>query len=216
MPNQPDPITLDPRQRHAILVSAALVSLRGDTLKAVYRTALEEAFTTPELVELVLQSLLFDGYPCALEGLLTLKELQDDAYRPEDLFEPYLPATLKPWRDKGESLCRRIYGSNYEPLLRNVQGLSPTLKEWMLVEGYGRVLSRPSLPIDLRELGIIAILIVKNLPRQLHSHLRGALHVGVSPVELEAALRLCSNFATPQHLRAALEIWWKIYPPPSR
>ena len=210
MPPNTDAVIFDSRRKHAVLASAALVSLRGDTLRGIFQTALDEAFTPPELVELILQSHLFDGYPCALEGLLALKELLGDAYQPEDILEAYSPSSMETWRHRGDDLCRRIYGDNYEPLLRHVGILSPTLREWMLMEGYGRVLSRPSLSIDLRELGIIAILTVKNLPRQLHSHLRGALRVGVSSAELEAALHLCSKFTTSQHLQLALTVWRKI------
>lgn len=204
------PALLNPCRRHAVRVSAALVSRRGDSLQAVFRTALDEAFTSPELVELVLQSLLFDGYPCALEGLLTLKDLLGSDYCPEEVYEPYDLADIAIWRKRGEALCRRIYGTSFGLLLHNVEGLSSTLKEWMLAEGYGRVLGRPSLPIDLRELGIIAILTVKDLPRQLHSHLRGALHVGVTASELEAALRLCAEFTTNERIESALRVWRKI------
>ncbi|HDH57611.1 MAG TPA: carboxymuconolactone decarboxylase family protein, partial [Bacteroidetes bacterium] len=96
--------------------------------------------------------------------------------------------------------------ANFNRLLQNVSDLSPTLREWMLLEGYGRVLARPALSIDLRELGIIAILTVKGLPRQLHSHLRGALRVGVSPGQLEDAIHLCAEYTTEERILSALAV----------
>jgi 4-carboxymuconolactone decarboxylase len=212
MPSQFEPRLLNTRREHAVRVSAALVSRRGDTLKTVLQAALESAFSPPELVELILQSLLFDGYPCALEGLLTLKELLGTEYQPESLREAYTSTAVDRWRSRGEEMCQRIYGSNFDPLLRNVESLSPSLKEWMLMEGYGRVLSRATLPLDLRELAIIAILTVKDLPRQLHSHLRGALRVGLSAVELESALCLCAEYTTADRLKSALEVLRKLNP----
>jgi 4-carboxymuconolactone decarboxylase len=212
MPSQLKFHVLSIRREQAVRVSAALVSHRGDTLKPVFSAALESAFTPPELVELILQSLLFDGYPCALEGLLTLKELLGNRYQPESLREAYTSTAVDLWRRRGEELCRSIYGSNFDPLLRNVEALSPTLKEWMLMEGYGRILGRVTLPLDLRELAIIAILTVKDLPRQLHSHLRGALRVGLSVRELEIALNLCAEYTSPDHLKSALAALRKLNP----
>lgn len=204
------PAILSPRRRHAVLVSASLVTRRGSALSADFRRALDEAFTPAELSELILQSLLFDGYPCALEGFIVLKELLGDRLSEGALFEDYSPENVAQWRWRGDELCRNIYGDNYASLLRNVESLSPTLKEWMLLEGYGRVLGRPTLGIDLRELGIIAILTVKKLPRQLHSHLRGALHVGVSAAELEAAIHFCKPYTEASSIRAALYVWRKV------
>ncbi len=204
------PKTLSLRQQHAVLVSASLVSHRDKTLAAVLQAALTEAFTPSEVTEFILQSLLFDGYPCALEGLTVLREITGADPPEPELFEPYSLENINLWRKRGEALCRRIYRTNYEPLLSNVHQLSPSLKEWMLMEGYGRILSRPTLSPDLRELGIVAILVVKNLPRQLHSHLRGALHVGVSVAALSAAVRLCTPFTTKRNLQSALIIIEKL------
>jgi len=201
---------LDPRRKHAVLVSASLVSRRGQGLANDFRRALNEALSPAQLSELILQSLLFDGYPCALEGLITLRELLGVLPAEDGFLEEYSPDNVALWRRRGDDLCRRIYGANFEPLLRNVEALSPTLREWMLIEGYGRVLGRPALDIDLRELGIIAILTVKNLPRQLHSHLRGALHVGVPAEELQAAIHLCRPFTKAVNVRSALQVWRKV------
>ncbi len=201
---------LAPRRRHAVLVSAALVCRRGDNLAQVFSSALQEAFTPAELGELILQSLLFDGYPCALEGFIALHDLLGDRSSAPPATEDYSPQNLQAWKLRGEDLCRQIYGASYDRLLQNVASLSPALKEWMLIEGYGRVLGRPDLPIDLREMGIIAILTVKDLPRQLQSHLRGALRVGVPAAELQAAIQQCSEFATAEKVASALEIWRKV------
>lgn len=204
------PVDLNPRRKHAVIVSASLVCRDEDLLARDLRLALEEAFNPPELVELILQSLLFDGYPCALEGLIALKNLAAETLPAEESLERYSAENVRLWNSRGDVLCRRIYGDNFDRLLGNVAALSPTLKEWMLVEGYGRVLARPALPIDLREMGIIAILTVKDLPRQLHSHLRGALRVGVTVPELESAIGLCAPYTSSQNIGSALNVWRKV------
>ena len=83
-----------------------------------------------------------------------------------------------------------MYGGQYERLRRNVRDLHPDLERWMVVEGYGKVLGRPGLDLATRELCIAALLAVLNTPRQLYSHLRGALNAGASPEEVEETLKL--------------------------
>ena len=58
----------------------------------------------------------------------------------------------------------------------------------MIVEGYGKVLSRPGLDIATRELAIVAFLTVDNRPKQLMSHIRGALRVGVTTAQIGATI----------------------------
>ena len=81
-----------------------------------------------------------------------------------------------------------MYGSNYERLRQTVRDLHPALDEWMITEGYGRTLSRPGLTLRQRELLMVAMCAVLDVPHQLHSHLKGALHAGASSAEVEAAL----------------------------
>jgi 4-carboxymuconolactone decarboxylase len=128
----------------------------------------------------------------------------------DENFETYSTENVKRWKQRGEDLCRRIYGSNFERLLQNVGELSPSLREWMLHEGYGRILARPALPIDVREMGIIAILTVKDYPRQLHSHLRGALRVGLTIEELREGIQLCAEYTEKSKIESALQILAKL------
>jgi 4-carboxymuconolactone decarboxylase len=92
------------------------------------------------------------------------------------------------WTAQGEATCKVVYGSNYERLRQTVRDLHPALDEWMITEGYGRTLSRPGLTLRQRELLMVAMCAVLDVPHQLHSHLKGALHAGASGAEVEAAL----------------------------
>jgi 4-carboxymuconolactone decarboxylase len=81
-----------------------------------------------------------------------------------------------------------VYGEMYERLRVNIRGLHPELDEWMIVEGYGKVLSRPGLDLARRELCIVAACAATKQDRQLHSHLHGALNVGVAAKTLHDAI----------------------------
>jgi 4-carboxymuconolactone decarboxylase len=131
----------------------------------------------------VLQSHLFSGFPRALNAAREWRRLapaavtaaEDDASRDE-------------WRLRGERTCAAVYGPMYEKLRQNVATLHPALDEWMLVDGYGKVLGRPGLDLARRELCIVAACAISGQQRQLHSHLHGALNVGVSPALLSDAI----------------------------
>ena len=73
--------------------------------------------------------------------------------------------------------------------------LSPELAEWMIVEGYGKVLSRPQLSPVERELCTVAALTVMDWERQLFSHIKGALNVGAAKNEVKEAILQASLFA---------------------
>jgi 4-carboxymuconolactone decarboxylase len=92
------------------------------------------------------------------------------------------------WRTRGEATCAAVYDGMYEKLRLNVRDLHPLLDEWMIVEGYGKVLGRPALDLPRRELCIVAACAATGQDRQLHSHLHGALNVGVDAVTLRDAL----------------------------
>ncbi len=58
--------------------------------------------------------------------------------------------------------------------------VSPELSDWMIDEGYGKVLSRPG-PTELeREIASVVFLAISDHPVQLYSHIRGAKNLGAS------------------------------------
>ena len=61
------------------------------------------------------------------------------------------------WFENGLSLCKRVYGEKYDSLFGKVAAMAPEVFRWMIIEGYGKVLSRPSLDIVSRELSIVAV-----------------------------------------------------------
>lgn len=130
------------------------------------------------LYELVLQSYLFLGFPRMLEAADLLHQAWPEPVDHHTNDEPVSPEETRSWYIRGDKLCRRVYDKNYTALRRRVESFAPDVFRWMILEGYGKVLSRPALDIVSRECAIVACLVVENRPRQLHSHIRGALNVG--------------------------------------
>lgn len=155
--------------------------------------------------ELVLQSVLTVGWPRALvaAGIWrgAIGSPADDAGDDLDY------ANHREWTRRGESTCRVIYGDHYAKLRANVRRLHPALEAWMVTEGYGRTLTRPGLALTLRELCTIAQTAVLRTPRQLHSHLLGALRSGASVDEVEATLGVVQPLLSDSEWQDAITLW---------
>jgi 4-carboxymuconolactone decarboxylase len=132
-----------------------------------------------DIEELLLQTYLFAGFPRTINAFFTWQAWasRGDHQRGDKRVERRDADDL---RRRGEDLCRRVYGDHYDALQIRLKRLHPEIAEWTLVEGYGKVLGRPGPPgPDRRELAAVGTLIALDAGRQLASHLRGAVLVGV-------------------------------------
>jgi 4-carboxymuconolactone decarboxylase len=100
-----------------------------------------------------------------------------------------------------------VYGANFKRLRENIRELHPALDAWMITEGYGRTMSRPGLDLLRRELCVVAQTAVLETPRQLHSHLRGALHAGATFAQVEAVLSVVNPLLSYDQWKKVKELW---------
>ena len=163
-------------------------------VRASIRIALERATPVSELYEALLQTYLFAGYPRAINALAELAAaLPRSAQVREIDLEP--AGDEAEWIARGRDLCRQIYGNRYPKLLETMSEISPDLGRWMVIEGYGKVLSRPGLSPVLRELTAVAALIVLSVPDQLRAHMRGALLIGATRKDLRGVIETATLVA---------------------
>jgi len=201
---------LNKKRRLICLIAAAQAAFQPRALSGLIAWALDSRITVDEIYEVLLQGHLFCGYPRAIESFIVLKEtLKDPNYLPSRETESIRRQNPNSLKLRGLSLARRIYGGNFDLVFRNIIGLSPELAEGMIAEGYGRIISRGGLDIVSRELAIISGLTVTGMPRQLYSHIRGAINVGAKPRQIEAAVRQCRLFANAAFIRRALRTFEK-------
>ena len=193
--------------RALIGVSAALASADKVALTDAFSHARGVAEDS-EVEEVLLQSYLFLGLPASLNGMATWRRSTGRATGSGPT-EP-APLDYALWESRGRDVCAAVYSGQYERVRENVRALHPDLEQWMVVEGYGKVLGRPGLSLVVRELCIVAILAVTGASKQLYSHLRGALNVGAPPSDVEAALREAERFLDDDGRRAAAVLWEKV------
>jgi len=139
-----------------------------------------------EVEEIILQSYLFAGFPRALNAARAWRLVSERRAPSED--EHATVENLEQWRERGEETCRIVYGEMYEKLRANIRELHPALDEWMIIDGYGKGLSRPTVDLRTRELCVLAACATSGQQRQLHSHLHGALNAGSNAAEIGAVL----------------------------
>ena len=137
--------------------------------------------------ELVVQSYLFSGFPRALNAAREWRRVSPLPAPETDEGDDV--THVDEWRQRGEAVCAAVYGAMYDRLRVNIRQLHPALDAAMVVDGYGKILGRPGLDLPRRELCIVAACAATGQDRQLHSHLHGALNVGVSPAVLSQAVQ---------------------------
>jgi 4-carboxymuconolactone decarboxylase len=188
----------------ALVVLSATVTAGNDR---EIREAIVQAATAMPPVwveELLLQSYLFAGFPRALNAMREWRRVMPDAVSDTAL------GSVQQWRADGEGTCAAVYGSMYDRLRANIRLLHPLLDEWMITEGYGKVLSRPGLDLPRRELCIVAACAAAGQDRQLHSHLHGALNVGVDPLVIDQVLDALSERLGAERATAARMLWARV------
>ena len=160
------------------------------------------------LEEVILQSYLFAGFPRTLNAAREWRRvsgrpapLNDDGERLDRADE---------WRRQGEETCAIVYGPFYDRLRVNIRALHPALDAWMIVEGYGKVLSRPGLDLARRELCIVAACAASRQERQLHSHLHGALHAGASESAITDTLGAVASLVSADDAARHRMLWARV------
>lgn len=189
-------IALDEPTRHLVRIAAVVAAGSESDV----RNALAGAEGVPVIwiEELLLQTYLFAGFPRALNAF---REWRRRVPAPPDA--DVAEMDVAQWEARGRETCKAVYGRMYDKLRHNIDGLHPALDSWMIVEGYGKVLSRPGLDLPRRELCIVAACVASGQERQLHSHLHGALNVGVPVPVVRESLDALQGVVAEDRLNAA-------------
>ena len=165
------------------LICASAALRMDDSLRMFFIEAKKRKINKIFIYESLLQNYLFTGYPSALVALRILKEIygEDNSAETEDW-------DLNHYRERGIRNCKKIYGRKYNKLISNIKSFSPELSNWLVLEGYGKVLGRKNLSLKQRELNIIAVLSVQKFNEQLYSHINGAYRQKVEPEKIRRVI----------------------------
>lgn len=148
--------------------------------------------------EAVLQVHLFAGVPRQVEAAAILESAGGLGATAAEEIEGGSEA-----KERGRALFERIYADDSAAVRAMLARGHPDFERWVLEHAYGRVLSRPGLAPDRRELLAVVALAALGQERQLASHARGARRCGASAAELSQALEAVADLADPGRLEAA-------------
>lgn len=201
-------VDLDDATRCLVRVST-VISAGGEADMRAELAAAQSRAPDVWIEEVILQSYLFAGFPRTLNAMREWRRLAPMSAAPRRAEAPVEAAGAR-WRTDGEVTCHAVYGEMYERLRANIRALHPALDEWMIVDGYGKVLSREALDLPRRELCIVASCAASGQDRQLHSHLHGALNVGVAPAVVDAALDAIADLVGENRIQSARLLWARV------
>lgn len=154
------------------LLSAASVLRKTKLFVEILNYMLNIKISQKKIYEALLQTYLFAGFPSALISLKLFNQIVNKEKK-------YVGFDLHKYLNRGEKNCKIIYGTKYEKLISNIKSFSPEMAEWLIIEGYGKVLGRKGLSLKEREVCIVSILASLKFKDQLYSHINGSFKVKV-------------------------------------
>jgi 4-carboxymuconolactone decarboxylase len=197
-----DIMTPSPHISALVRFAARVASGPEDAMRAGAAECVQAGTPIVWVEEMLLQSYLFCGFPRTLNATREWRRISGSPAPATDAGA--VPGGLAEWRAAGEATCGVVYGEFFEKLRHNIVALHPALDDWMIAEGYGKILSRPGLVLRIREQCIVAACVASEQDRQLHSHLHGALNAGVASPELRGTLGVLGGVVRPDALKRAL------------
>jgi 4-carboxymuconolactone decarboxylase len=197
--------SLDPQTRDLARFAAAIAQGYEPELRERVGPLRSSQVPTQWVEELLLQSVLMVGYPRALIAFAVWRKFSGVPAPQADVGQDY--GQVPEWTRRGEEVCAVVYGENYRKLRESVRVLHPAIDAWMITEGYGRTLGRPELDLMRRELCTVVQTAVLEAPKQLHSHLRGALNAGASFGQIEGVLSIVNPLLSDDQWTKVTELW---------
>lgn len=175
---------LDPAVRALLAANAAILGADWPRFAACLVAGKEHGLGRPHVEEMLLQAVLYFGFPRAIAAFDSLQECWPGEATPPQgggLPEPEQMAA-------GREVFDTIYGKNSEPVRAMLGSMHGELHDFVLGVAYGRILTRPGLPPQVRELLAVTALESLDQVPQLVAHARGALAFGASEAEVREAV----------------------------
>ncbi len=193
-------MTLTDKDRRLLRISTAIVLGRWDDARAARA---EAPAGEPDRAwrEAVLQTHLFAGFPRLVQAYSELEPAGGLGQPDPQELEGDAPDV-----ERGGALFDAIYGDGSGKVRALLAGHHADFERWILEHAYARVLARPGLSADRRELLATCALAALGQDRQLASHARGALRCGATSAELAASLDATADLIGPERLERARRI----------
>jgi 4-carboxymuconolactone decarboxylase len=185
---------LSRRDRSLVVISFLAALGRDVELRAHVAGGLNHGLTIEEIDEIFLQVGVYAGIPFGLAGAGIADRVFAEREGTEQREAPRAPLELKSAerrRADGLEVLKTLLGRpDLDTRLTEEQILAAqgAMGELVMDYAFGDVWARPQLSRRDRSLVVISVLAALNLKHELEIHLQGALHHGVTRVEIEEML----------------------------
>jgi alkylhydroperoxidase/carboxymuconolactone decarboxylase family protein YurZ len=198
---------LDISLQNLIRIVSASSAKKFEQLAELLAFSQATASDPAQIYEAILQLYLFNGFPVAIESIKLFKTQFPD-FKPNK--EQY---NVNLFEKRGIINCKMVYNNNFDKLQVNISSMSPDLAEWMIIEGYGKVLGRSGLTLQERELLNVAMLCTNYSEHQLHSHIRGAFNTGTDYEMIKQTIDLTGEYNSMENIDKSLKLLESIKSP---
>ena len=186
-----------------LCVVAALTAMGNATpqLKVHIHGALNVGCNIAELQEVILQMSAYAGFPSAINGMLALKEIVAERHltgKKDPLGTTQtskIPNSVSRYEFGAQHLAK-LQADQVENLEQTFKSISPDMARFVIEYGFADIFSRPALDFKRREMATIsALTAIGTAPSQLKFHIKAALNMGVSQVDITEIMLLISVYA---------------------
>jgi 4-carboxymuconolactone decarboxylase len=202
-------------QAHREICAVAALSCldKQDNVRSHLISGVILGATKQELLEAIIQSVVYGGLPAALTSLQTYADVFPEMVKKD---RPALPADGDelppgPIYQPAVDLATRLFDADYGRALHERYNRHDA--EWaMAAQRYvwGGIYSRTVIDLKLRELIAVACLTVKNALQQMASHARGALGLGWSRAEVQEVILQMGTYASWPYMIQALRVYEEV------
>jgi 4-carboxymuconolactone decarboxylase len=175
---------LDLKQREIAIVAAltALGSVRP-ALKFHIHGMLNVGCTPQEVVETILNAVVYAGFPAAQDGITIAREV----FKERNL--EFKPVSSRPEGDRYQLGIRNLQqteGDRVKTIATRFANLAPDLPRLIVEFARGEIWNRRGLSLKSRELATIAMVTaLGNQPNSIQAHVEGALRAGATETEIK-------------------------------
>jgi 4-carboxymuconolactone decarboxylase len=185
---------LDLKQREIVTVAAltATSSVRP-ALKYHIHGMLNVGCTPTEVIETVLHSVVYAGFPAAQDGMAIAREV----FKERNL--QFKPSSSRPKGDRyqlGIQNLQQIGGEKVEGIATQFAEIAPDLVRLAVEFAHGEIWNRPGLSLKSRAFATLAMVtVLGNQSSSIEFHVEGALRAGATETEIKEVLLQMTLYA---------------------
>ena len=185
-------LDLKTRQISTVAALAALGNAQPQ-LEYHINGALNVGCSPAQVIEAILLSTVYAGFPAALNGIFSAREVFQDR---GITFTPNTSPTGNERYARGLRTLEQVSAGSGANVVKSLEDVAPDLARFIIEFAYGDIIARPGLDYRSKELATVALLTALGTAQpQLEVHINAALNVGASREEIVEVIQQMAVYA---------------------